>query len=77
MQPTSQLPTDAPDSPAPKNLKRNALLLLLAVAIVAALVAWLLPRKQVEASRQPPTTSQGTPSAQRAQTDAYKAPATR
>lgn len=41
-----QLPTDAPASPAPKNLKKGAWLLLLIVCGVAALIAFLLPQKQ-------------------------------
>lgn len=52
-----QLPTDAPTSSAPKTLKRGALLLLLVVAIVAAVTAFLLPKKQVE-SRDAPTSTE-------------------
>ena len=52
-----QLPTDAPLSPAPKNLKKTAWLLLLAIAVVATLIAFILPKKQVE-SRNAPTTTQ-------------------
>lgn len=58
MQPHApQLPTDAPTSPAPKNLKKTAWLLLVAIAVVATLIAFLLPKKQVE-SRNAPTSTQ-------------------
>jgi hypothetical protein len=70
-----QLPTDESTSPAPKNLKKGALLLLGVVALVAALVAFLLPEKQVEASRSAtsaqPAMSKTT---QQVQSNAYKTP---
>lgn len=70
-----QLPTDAPTSPAPKNLKKGALMLLLVVAVVAALVAFLLPKKQGDANKVPtPTQQPSSSSAQRAQVGAYKNP---
>ena len=43
-----QLPTQDPRSPAPKNLKRGALFLLAAIVVVAALIAFLVPKKHVE-----------------------------
>jgi hypothetical protein len=69
-----QLPTDDATRPEPKSLKRGALWLLLAVVAVIALVALLLPKKQVEATKAAAPTQQGTPGLQRAQSDAYKAP---
>jgi hypothetical protein len=68
-----QLPTDAPTSPAPKNLKKGALLLFIVVAIVAAVIAFVLPEKQVEANQT--STQQGTSGhMQQVQSDAYKSP---
>jgi len=69
-----QLPTDAPASPAPKNLKKGAWLLLLVVIVLAVVVAFLLPKKQVEGSRAPSATEHPQPKVQRAQADAYKSP---
>lgn len=75
MQPHSpQLPIDAPASPAPKNLKKGALLLLLVVMGVAALVAFLLPQKQNNANKVPAATQQAPSKAQRAQSGAFKNP---
>lgn len=68
-----QLPTDAPTSPAPKNLKKGALLLFIVVAIGAAIVAFVLPKKQIQANHVP--TQQGTSRPlQQAQSNAYKTP---
>jgi hypothetical protein len=69
-----QLPTDAPTSPAPRRLHRGLLLLLAVVIAVAALVAFLLPKKRVESTRGTPPTAQPQPRVQRAQADAYKSP---
>lgn len=69
-----QLPIDAPASPAPKNLKKSALLLLVVVVGVAVLIAFLLPKKQGDANKVPTPTQQPASSAQRAQTGAYKNP---
>lgn len=69
-----QLPTDAPASPAPKNLKKGALLLLVLVGIVAALIAWLLPKKQVDAQKAAVPTEQRSPRQQQTQSDAFKHP---
>jgi hypothetical protein len=70
-----QLPTDAPTSPAPKNLKKGALILAVAVAIVAALIALVLPEKQIEANKAPkPAQQSASGRVQQAQSDAYKAP---
>jgi hypothetical protein len=70
-----QLPTDAPASPAPKNLKKGTLLLLGVVAIIAALIAFMLPKKQVEASKSPASTQPAGPRAtQQVQSNAYKTP---
>ena len=51
-----QLPVDDATRPAPKNLKKSALILLLVLAIGAALLALLLPKKQVEVRNVPPAT---------------------
>jgi hypothetical protein len=70
-----QLPTDAPASPAPKNLKKGVLLLLGVVAIIAALIAFLLPEKQVEATKSATSTQPAASRAtQQVQSDAYKDP---
>lgn len=70
-----QLPTDAPTSLAPKKLKKGALLLLLAVAVLAALIAFLLPKKQVEASQTPTSSAvPATPRAVQQHAQAYKDP---
>jgi hypothetical protein len=70
-----QLPTDAPTSPAPKNLKKGALLLLGVVAMLAALLAFLRPEKQVEASKSATSTQPAAPTpTQQVQANAYKAP---
>lgn len=70
-----QLPTDIPAAPAPKNLKKGALLLLVVVAIIAALVAFMLPEKQVEASKSATSTQPAASrTTQQAQANAYKAP---
>lgn len=70
-----QLPTDAPTSPAPKNLKKGALILAVVVAVVAALIAFILPEKQVEANKAPSAKQQNAPQrVQQAQSDAYKSP---
>ncbi|MGI4874227.1 MAG: hypothetical protein ACRYFX_23955 [Janthinobacterium lividum] len=69
MQPHApQLPTDAPTSPAPRNIKKGALLVLLAVAVAVALAAFLLPKKQVE-GQNAPTSAQ-----HRADAPAYQHP---
>ena len=78
MQPTSpQLPTDAPTAPAPKNLKKGALLLLVVIVVLAGVVAFLLPKKQVESSKVPAAMPHAQPRVQRAQADAYKSPTSR
>ena len=69
-----QLPTDAPASPAPKNLKKGAWLLLLVVGGVAALVAFLLPQKQGEANKAPTAAPHPPSKLQKAQVGAYKNP---
>ena len=71
-----QLPTDAPTAPVPKNLKKGALRLFIVLVVVAAIVALLLPKKQVGASQTATPAQPGMPKqAQQAQTDAYKTPA--
>lgn len=72
-----QLPTDDATRPVPKRLKKGMLLLFLIVVAVAALIAFLLPREQVEASRVPVSSPPTSPQVQRAQADAYKNPASR
>jgi len=69
-----QLPTDAPTSPAPKNLKKGALVLFIVVAIGAAIIAFVLPKKQVQANHIP-TQQQAPRPVQQAQSNAYKTPA--
>jgi len=69
-----QLPTDALTSPAPSRLKRGALVLFIVVAVVAAIIAFVLPKKQVEANHVP-TQQQASGPVQQAQAGAYKAPA--
>jgi len=70
-----QLPTDAPASPAPKNLKKGALLLLGVVALLAALIAFVLPEKQVEASKSGTSTQPAASrTTQQVKSDAYKTP---
>ncbi len=69
-----QLPTDAPASPAPKSLHRGVLLVVLVVAVLLALVAFLLPKKQVESNKAAVPTAQPQPRVQQAQADAYKSP---
>jgi hypothetical protein len=71
-----QLPTDAPASPAPKNLKKGALLLFIVVAIGAAIIALVLPKKQVQANHVPTQQGASKPM-QQVQSDAYKAPSTK
>lgn len=79
MQPHSpQLPTDHPTAPAPKSLKKGALYLVIVVAVVAVLIAFLLPKKQAEASQTPTTstlpTASGAPGGPQRRTQAYKDP---
>jgi hypothetical protein len=50
------------------------LVLLIVVAVVAAIIAFVLPKKQAEANHVP-TRQQASGPVQRAQTGAYKAPA--
>lgn len=70
-----QLPTDAPAFPAPKSLKKGALLLLGVVALLAALIAFMLPEKQVEASKSGTSTQPAASrTTQQVQSDAYKTP---
>lgn len=69
-----QLPTDALTSPAPSRLKRGALVLFIVVAVVAAVIAFVLPKKQAEANHIP-TRQQASGPVQQAQAGAYKAPA--
>jgi hypothetical protein len=69
-----QLPTDAPDSPAPKRLNKGLLAIFLVVVVLVALVAFLLPKKQVESNKAAIPTGQPAPAVQRAQADAYKSP---
>jgi hypothetical protein len=71
-----QLPTDAPTSPAPKNLKKGALLLFIVVAIGAAIIALMLPKKQVQAT-QTPTQQEASRPVQQAQSNAFKTPASK
>jgi uncharacterized protein HemX len=68
-----QLPTDAPTSPAPKNLKKGALLLFIVVAIGAAVLALVLPKKQVQAT-QSSTQQEVSMPVQQAQSNAFKTP---
>ena len=58
-----QLHTDAPAAPAPRNLKKTAWLLLLSIAVVATLIAFILPKKQVEGLNAPTSTQHRTESA--------------
>lgn len=69
-----QLPTDAPTSPAPKNLKKGALVLFIVVAIGAAIIAFVLPEKQMQAT---PTPQEAPRPMQQAQSDAFKTPASK
>jgi uncharacterized protein HemX len=71
-----QLPTDAPTSPAPKNLKKGALLLFIVVAIGAAIIAFMLPEKQVQAT-QYSTQQEASRPIQQAQSNAFKTPASK
>lgn len=68
-----QLPTDASTSPAPKNLKKGALLLFIVVAIGAAIIAFVMPEKQAQTDHAPTQQGASRPM-QQAQADAYKAP---
>lgn len=70
-----QLPTDAPTSPAPRGLRKGVVILLGIVVVLAALVAFLLPKKQVEGNKAAVPTEQPRPKEQRAQVGAYKNPA--
>jgi hypothetical protein len=57
MQPSS--PLSSPDgltSPAPKNLKKGALFLFVVVVVLAAIVALLMPKKQVAGQNAPTPT---------------------
>ena len=72
-----QLPTDDATRPVPKRLKMGMLMLFLVVVAAAALIAFILPKKQVEASRVPVSSPSTSPQVQRAQADAYKSPATK
>lgn len=67
MQPSSpQLPRDDSQRPAPKNLKKGALWFLLTLVVVAALIAFVLPKKQAKDGDTSP--------AHRAQSPAYDHP---
>ena len=71
-----QLPTDAPTSPAPKSLKKGALLLFAIVAIGVALLAFMLPEKQVQTTQKSTRQEVARP-VQQAQSDAFKTPASK
>ncbi len=51
-----QLPTDDAGTPAASNWKRGPLLLLLGLASLAILLAYLMPKKQVEGQNAPAPT---------------------
>lgn len=69
MQPSSpQLPRDDAQRPAPKNLKKGALWFLLALLVAAALIAFMLPKKQAKDSDTLP------PPEHRTQSPAYDHP---
>jgi hypothetical protein len=72
-----QLPTDDANRPAPKSMKKGLLFLFVIIAVTAALIAFMLPDKQVEASRAPGSPQPTTQQVQRAQTEAFKSLATK
>ncbi|TDN40235.1 hypothetical protein A8B98_15255 [Hymenobacter sp. UV11] len=58
MQPHSpQLPTDDSATPTAKHWKKPTLYVLLVAAVLAALVAFLMPKKQVEGRNASPSTA--------------------
>ncbi|MGI4738100.1 MAG: hypothetical protein ACRYG7_23270 [Janthinobacterium lividum] len=63
-----QLPTDSSSTPAAKHWKKPALYVLLVAAVVFALVALLMPKKQVDGRQASPTTDHPATSA------GYKSP---
>lgn len=57
MQPSSpQLPRDNPSRPASKNLRKGALWIVLALAVIIAALAFLLPRQQAKDTDKLPAT---------------------
>gem|GEM_PF-3143249 len=72
MQPHSpQLPTDSSSTPAAKHWKKPTLYVLLVAVVLVALVALLMPKKQVEGQSASPTTEHPATSA------GYKSPASK
>lgn len=67
---------DAPTLPT-KGRSKGLWLLFVVIVVLAALVAFLLPKKKVESTKAAIPTAQPGPSIQRAQADAYKSPASR
>ena len=55
-----QLPTQDPKAPVPRNLKRGALFVFVAIVLVAGLIAFLLPKKLVEGRNAPVPTEHRT-----------------
>jgi hypothetical protein len=68
---------DDASRPIPKKLKKGMLFLFVVIAAVAAIIAFMLPKKQVEASQSPISPTSAAPQVQRAQADAFKSPATK
>jgi hypothetical protein len=62
-----QLPTDDANRPVPKRLKKGMLFLLVGIAVVATLIAFMVPKKQVEASQVPVSPQSTTSRVQQAQ----------
>jgi hypothetical protein len=53
------------------------LFLLVGIAVVATLIAFMVPKKQVEASQVPVSPQSTTSRVQQAQVEAFKSPATK